>query len=220
MHELLTQIIFYTFASLAVLSAVMVVLQTNPVRCTLFLVFTFFASAVLWIMLEAEFLSLILILVYVGAVMTLFLFVVMMLNIDTESTRIHFARYLPFSLVLVALITAFFFYAIPTGSFQMAVEQSIGTASSKSSANRIIFNENTLVEATSALSNTEQIGMVLYTDYIFAFEVAAVLLLVAIVAAITLVHREPFRSKQQSIIRQIMTRREDRVQLIKMQSEK
>ena len=95
MHALLVSVIFYIFAGLAVLSALLAVTQNNPVRCVLFLVLTFFSCAIVWLLAEAEFLGLILVLVYVGAVMTLFLFVVMMLNIDTESLRTHFRRYLP-----------------------------------------------------------------------------------------------------------------------------
>src|SRR4051794_12871027 len=113
MHESLIQTIFYIFAALAIVSAGLVISQNNPVRCVLFLVLTFFASAMLWILAEAEFLALILILVYVGAVMTLFLFVVMMLNIDTESMKGHFMRYLPFGLILVALLVSLLLIAIP-----------------------------------------------------------------------------------------------------------
>ena len=96
MHELLPQVIFYIFAGLTLLSSFLVITQNNPVRCVLFLVLAFFCSAVLWLLVQAEFLALILVLVYVGAVMTLFLFVVMMLNIDIESMKSHFMRYLPF----------------------------------------------------------------------------------------------------------------------------
>ncbi|CEK11977.1 NADH-quinone oxidoreductase subunit J [Legionella hackeliae] len=213
MHDLLVQIVFYIFAGLALLSAVMVITQNNPVRCVLFLVVTFFASAVLWIIAEAEFLALILVLVYVGAVMTLFLFVVMMLNIDVESMKSHFVRYLPFGLILVALLTGLLLVAIPEESFNKAVETTAhATATS-------VDDEN-YVAPLKAVSNTEEIGLVLYTDYVFAFEIAAVLLLVAIVSAITLAHRGAIRSKRQDITKQIMTRHEDRVELIKMKSEK
>lgn len=214
MHELLVQVIFYLFAGLTVLSALMVVMQTNPVRCVLFLVFSFLASAVLWILVEAEFLALILVLVYVGAVMTLFLFVVMMLNIDTESKGTRLAKHLPFALILVALITGITFFAIPQGIFKTKAPQPIGITQ----VNGIVNNEDRVVDKRS-LGNTEQIGLVLYTDYAFAFEIAAVLLLVAIVSAITLAHRGLIRSKRQNILSQIMTRREDRVELIKMQPE-
>ena len=205
MHELLLQVIFYVFAGLTVFSALMVITQNNPVRCVLFLVLAFFSSSILWILVNAEFLALILILVYVGAVMTLFLFVVMMLNIDIESMRTHFLRYLPFGLILVALLVGLLMVALPKDIFSSGIEPAVLKAQGA---------------LTHQLSNTEALGMVLYTDYVFAFEMAAVILLVAIIAAITLVHRGPIRSKRQNIVSQIMTRREDRVTLHKMKSEK
>ena len=216
MHELLQQIIFYVFAGLTVLSSLLVVTQNNPVRCVLFLVLAFFCSSVLWILVQAEFLALILVLVYVGAVMTLFLFVVMMLNIDIESMKKHFMRYLPFGLPVVALLTGLLYAAIPVESFKTS--EDLTTAITQVVAEDFMPGE--VVKNTKPLSNTEALGMVLYTDYVFAFELAAVILLVSIIAAITLVHRNPIRSKRQDIVRQIMTRREDRVKLIKMKSEK
>ncbi len=206
MHDVLLQVIFYVFAGLTVISALMVITQNNPIRCVLFLVLAFFASSVLWILLQAEFLALILILVYVGAVMTLFLFVVMMLNIDIESMKKHFVRYLPFGLILVALLVALLLKALPKDAFTANSVQSVVTSTSS--------------HASAVLSNTEALGMVLYTDYVFAFELAAVILLVSIVAAITLVHRGPIRSKRQNIVSQIMTQRKDRITLLKMESEK
>lgn len=202
MHELLLQVIFYVFAGLTVFSALMVITQNNPVRCVLFLVLAFFASAILWILVNAEFLALILVLVYVGAVMTLFLFVVMMLNIDIESMKTHFLRYLPYGLILVALLVSLLMVALPADVFKTGIEPSV------------------MNRAAPALSDTEALGMVLYTDYVFAFELAAVILLVAIIAAITLVHRGPIRSKRQNVVNQMMTRRGDRVTLLKMKSEK
>lgn len=216
MHELLPQAIFYLFAGLTILSALMVVTQNNPVRCVLFLVLAFFASSILWILVQAEFLALILILVYVGAVMTLFLFVIMMLNIDVESAKIYFIRYLPFGLLLVILLTGLFFIAIPRDSFNTDVKLSV--AIEQTVTKDYIPNETK--STSSTISNTEALGLVLYTDYVFAFELAAVILLVAIVAAITLAHRKPIHSKQQNIIKQIMTRRNDRVKLVKMKAEK
>ncbi|MBA2651224.1 MAG: NADH-quinone oxidoreductase subunit J [Tatlockia sp.] len=213
MHYSLIQIVFYVMAGIAVLSALMVITQNNPVRCVLFLVLTFFASAVLWMLALAEFLALILVLVYVGAVMTLFLFVVMMLNIDTESIKSHMMRYLPFGLILVALLVGLLLVAVPEGSFQNDVE--------KAAINHIERNvQKSELKSSAKLSNTEEIGLALYTDYVFAFEIAAALLLVAIISAITLAHREAVRSKRQSILKQIMTRPSDRVELIKMKSEK
>jgi len=195
----IAQIIFYVFASIAALSALMVITQNNPVKCVLFLVLTFFATSVLWLIAEAEFLSLILVLVYVGAVMTLFLFVVMMLNIDTESMKSHFRRYLPFGLILVALLLGLLLISMPKG-----------------------FTEITETSATvlptiaSPLSNTEALGMVLYTDYLYGFEIAAVILLVAIISAITLVHRTRGQTKRQDIVKQLMTQKSERLTLVKM----
>lgn len=214
MHEMLLRVMFYVFAGLTVLSALMVITQNNPVRCVLFLVLAFFSSSVLWILAHAEFLALILILVYVGAVMTLFLFVVMMLNIDIESMKTHFLRYLPFGLILVALLVSLLMVALPKDAFNTGVEKVV--AKTQSASQGLMGAQ----PATPALTNTEALGMVLYTDYVFAFELAAVILLTAIIAAITLVHRGPIRSKRQTIVHQIMTRRNDRVTLLKMKSEK
>ncbi|WP_058534459.1 NADH-quinone oxidoreductase subunit J [Legionella saoudiensis] len=219
MHDLLIQTIFYIFAALTVGSALLAVTQSNPVRCVLFLVFTFFTSSVLWILAEAEFLALILVLVYVGAVMTLFLFVVMMLNIDVESVKGQLKRYLPFGLIVIALFIALLMKAIPEGSLKSNVETKppvASSASQSSSAESQQKPEPILVEA----SNTEALGMVLYTDYFLAFELAAVLLLVAIVSAITLVHRGARYSKRQDVKQQIMTRSSDRVELVTMKAEK
>ncbi len=215
MGNLLVQVIFYVFAALALLSAIMVITQNNPVRCVLFLVLTFFASSVLWILLRAEFLALILVLVYVGAVMTLFLFVVMMLNIDTESLKAHFARYLPFGMILIALLVGLLLIALPDAWYSQAVAPSVPTAQPLD-----LHDISDVKAMANRLSNTEQIGMVLYTDYVLAFELAAVLLLVAIISAITLAHRGIIRSKRQDIKKQIMTRAEDRVKLVSLKSEK
>lgn len=217
MHDSLILTIFYVFAALTILSALMVISQNNPVRCVLFLVFTFLCSSVLWILAEAEFLALILVLVYVGAVMTLFLFVVMMLNIDTESIKRHFMRYLPFGLILVALLTGLLILSIPSAPFdKKAGIQSLSKSSQITDTN--LADEQTT--SKQALSNTEAIGLVLYTNYFLAFELAAVLLLVSIVASITLVHRGAVRSKRQNVVQQIMTDSKDRVKLIDMKFEK
>lgn len=191
----LLDFIFYVFAGLTVFSALMVVTQNHPVRSVLFLVLTFFASAVLWLICEAEFLSLILLLVYVGAVMTLFLFVVMMLYVDVEALKSHLLRLLPIGLVIVALLSSLLFQTIAKSNGFQALEK-------------------THAEAVSGLSNTEQIGLVLYTDYIYPFELASVILLIAMIAAITLIHRGIIRSKRQNIRDQIMTRASDRVKLV------
>lgn len=198
MHVELTNIIFYVFAGLTVLAAFLAVIQRNPVRCVLFLVLAFLGCAGLWLLAHAEFLALILVLVYVGAVMTLFLFVVMMLNIDTETMKTTFYRYLPWAVFGTALFVGLLIQALPLD------RMTLGTVASH----------------TSEVSNTAALGMVLYTDDILAFEMAAMILLVAIVAAITLTHRVPRPSKRQNVVSQIMTRRDERVSLIKMKSEK
>lgn len=213
MHNILPLVVFYVFAGLTIFSALMVITQNNPVRCVLFLVLGFLASAVLWILVEAEFLGLILVLVYVGAVMTLFLFVVMMLNIDIESMRKEVLRRLPFGLLLVALLTAILLGALPKDVFQHAVKTQ---------------TKQVLVEAPKMMTNqrgevpsdTIQLGTLLYTQYGFAFEMAAAILLVAIIASITLTHRPTGRSKRQSVLAQIMTRGEDRLRVVSMKAEK
>ena len=216
MHEILPQIIFYVFAGLTLASALMVVTQNNPIRCVLFLVLAFFTSSILWILVQAEFLALILVLVYVGAVMTLFLFVIMMLNIDVESRKTHLLRYFPFGLIIIALLTSLLMVAIPQGAFKTAVQLSV--AVDKAVSNDFIPKAS--ITSIAPRSNTEALGLILYTDYVFAFELAAVILLVAIIAAITLAHRNPIRSKRQNILQQIMTRRVDRVKLVKMKADK
>ncbi len=160
--------------------------------------------------MEAEFLALILILVYVGAVMTLFLFVVMMLNIDLESMRSHFLKYLPFGLLLVGGFVGLFASALPKTFMQAFPPE-------KADIHHFAILEG-IVPVTNP-SNTQMISAVLYTDYVFPLEIAAVILLVAIIAAITLVHRETKRSKRQDVTKQIMTRRADRIKLVKMKSE-
>ncbi len=204
-HSLL-EVIFYVFAGLTILCAFLAVTQSNPVRSVLFLVAAFLASSVLWMLAEAEFLALILVLVYVGAVMTLFLFVVMMLNIDAEARPHHWIRTLPLGLLLTALLTWFVMMSIPTDM----LHKSMGDVLEKASSG--------VQQDLATLSNTTRIGLVLYTDYVYAFELAAVILLVAIVAAIMLVHREPIRTKRQSILQQLMTRREDRVRLVSIKA--
>ena len=146
-----------------VLSALRMITVRNPVHAALFLVLTFFTSAAIWLLLEAEFLAIVLVLVYVGAVMVLFLFVVMMLDINIAKLREGFIQFLPVG-VFVALV--------------MVVEMVL-VVSSK------VFDVGPPTPATASFSNTEALGNVLYTDYVYPFEIAAVILLVAIIAAIT-----------------------------------
>lgn len=194
------QIIFYIFSGLAVFSGLMVVSSSNPVRGALFLVLAFFATAGLWILLHAEFLALILVLVYVGAVMTLFLFVVMMLSVSRISLREGFVRYLPLGVLIVLLV--------------------FGLTAMVIGPNRFGLLQVPVPPAQPAdYSNIASLGAVLYTNYAYPFEVAAVLLLTAIVAAISLTHRPAMNRKSQNAKKQIAVRSEDRMKLIKMPSE-
>jgi NADH-quinone oxidoreductase subunit J len=190
-------VIFYLFAAIATGSAVSVITARNPVRSVLSLVLTFFAMSGVWMILQAEFLALILLLVYVGAVMTLFLFVVMMLNIDREQKRGGFVKYLPFCLLLVVLMVGMLFTTIGPRYFsQLQVP---------------------VVEAAD-YNNLTALGDVLYTNFAYPFEIAGVILLTAIIAAITLTFRGPMRRKVQDPAAQIAMRREDSVRLVKMAS--
>ena len=202
MLELITpiRVIFYLFATLAVCSAISVITVRNPVRSVLSLVITFFAMAAIWMILRAEFLSLILLLVYVGAVMTLFLFVVMMLNIDKESRKSAYIKYLPFGILIVVLLTGLTMAAFMPRYFGMAQMPAP-------------------LPEPADYSNIQGLGMVLFTDYAYSFEIAGVILLAAMIAAITLAHRGPVRRKVQRPDKQIAVRSEDRVRLIKMASE-
>lgn len=194
------QMIFYILSSVAIFSGVMVVGSNSPVRSALFLVLTFFATAGLWILLHAEFLALVLVLVYVGAVMTLFLFVVMMLSVSRLGTREGFVRYLPLCALIVLLMLGLLVMVL--GPHQYGLLQIPSPAAQ-----------------AADFSNTASLGAVLYTHYAYPFEVAAALLLTAIVAAISLTHRQPSRHKRQNTSAQIAVQRGDRVRLIKMAHE-
>lgn len=194
-------IIFYAFAALLLGSAVMAVSSRFPVRGVLFLVLAFFASSVLWMTLQVEFLALVLIFVYVGAVMTLFLFVVMMLNLDTTPASQRWVKTLPFGLLILAGLLFLMHQVINSHNFSPNLYSGIN------------YPEN--------YSNVKELGSVLYNQYVYPFELAAVLLLVAIVAAICLAFRGRLRgTKAQRIERQLAVNPEKRVRLISMPSEK
>lgn len=194
------QIIFYLFAAIAVISAISVITTRNPVRSVLSLVITFFAMSAIWMLLRAEFLSLILLLVYVGAVMTLFLFVVMMLNINKESRKRSLIAYWPVGVALTLLITGVLF--VNAGPEHFGLTQMPTPAAEPAD-----------------YSNTREVGMLLFTQYVYAFEVAGVLLLAAMIAAITLAHRAPRKRKIQRPADQVLVRPQDRLRIIKMPSE-
>jgi|LauGreDrversion4_2_1035121.scaffolds.fasta_scaffold17429_2 NADH-quinone oxidoreductase subunit J len=204
MREYLFQAVFYLSAFLTIIGAIAVVLQKNPVRAVLALVFSFFMVSIIWMMSNAEFLALVLVLVYVGAVMTLFLFVVMMLNIDTDSYT-----HIPKSYFVVSIIFLLFFLgALWTVMPKDLVLQSVQASTS---LGFIIDGVN--------LSNTEALGSVLYTDYLPLVEITAMLLLVAIVASITLVHRQTREIKRQKIKKQIMVKKSDRLTIVNLSNE-
>ncbi len=201
MGELLHIVLFYTFATFLMGAALGVVLSRNPVHGVMFLVLAFFQSAMLWMLAEAEFLAIVLVLVYVGAVMVLFLFVVMMLDINIEKARKGLDRYAPLA-IGVALLMAF-------ELIQLIVLRSSGAVGSGS-----------FVPYPDDYNNTKALGSVLYTEHVYAFEIAAVILLLAIVAAITLTMRKRPGLKVQDISAQVAVRSKDRLRVVKMDSEK
>lgn len=194
------QIVFYFNSALLLVSAIMVIASRNPVRGVLFLVLAFFAASVLWMLLQAEFLSLALIFVYVGAVMTLFLFVVMMLNINKAPKREKFVRYFPFGLLIILTLVGLLIVAL----------------------NPVHFNSTSyaLTLQGTDYSNIKSLGAVLYTKYMYPFEIAGAILLVAIIAAINLAFHGAGKSKRQNISRQLAARKKDRVQLVDLRVNK
>jgi len=191
--------VFYAFGAVLVISGLAVVTARNPVHGVLFLVLAFFTAAAIWLLLRAEFLAITLVLVYVGAVMVLFLFVVMMLDINLERLREGFWQYLPLGALVGVLMAA-----------EMAA---------------VLYGRwSGLALPPKALppgySNTKELGRLIYTDYVLAFEVAAVILLVAIVAAIALTLRRRKDSRAQDPSLQVRARREERVRLVSMPAEK
>jgi NADH-quinone oxidoreductase subunit J len=188
--------LFLAFGAVLLVSGVLVITARNPVHGVLFLVLAFFTAAGIWLLLRAEFLAIALVVVYVGAVMVLFLFVVMMLDINIERVREGFWRNLPLALIVGGVM----------------VLEMVAVL-----ANRIFATRP--VEVAPGYSNTKELGRVLYTQYAFAFEIAAVLLLVAIIAAIALTLRRRKDSRSQDPAAQVRARREDRVRLVSMPSE-
>lgn len=191
----LLQILFYSFSALTLLSAAMVILSKNPVRAVLFLVLTFFSMGGIWMLLEADFLAMTLVLVYVGAVMVLFLFVVMMLDIDIAALRSSFMRHLPIGILVSVLIVV---------ALVLALHK-----------NEWAFDANKIIPFQDAqFSEVKQLGELLYTHYLYPFELAGVLLLVAIVAAISLTFRGHRKSRIQEPSAQIKVKKADRLEII------
>jgi NADH-quinone oxidoreductase subunit J len=197
---MIVNVLFYVFGAILVGTALGVITARNPVHCALFLVAAFLNSAVIWLLLEAEFLAVTLIVVYVGAVMVLWLFVVMMLDIDLAKLRQGFTRYAPLGALIALIVVA-----------------QIGL---------VVYVKRLGLDASAApvpkpegYSNTQALGELLYTQYLYPFEIAAVILLVAIVAAITLTMRERPGQRIQDISRQVSVRAKDRVRVVKMDAE-
>ena len=193
-------VFFYAFAGLLVISALRVITARNPVHAALFLVLAFFCASGLWMLLKAEFLSLALILVYVGAVMVLFLFVVMMLDLDLEHLRRDFKKYLPVAFLMGAVIVLELSIVL--------IRSFIGT----SSPVQPMLEESTM-------SNTKALGMLIFVDYVYAFEVAGVILLVAIIAAVALTLRNRKDAKAQNVAEQINVKAADRMRIVKMNTD-
>ena len=195
------EIVFYVFSLIMLGAAVAVISVRNPVYAALFLVLAFFSAAAIWMLLEVEFLAIVLILVYVGAVMVLFLFVVMMLDINVEPLRAGFMKYLPVGLLVAALMAVEFLLVLWTKG-------------------RFDTNAFPLPPPHPAdYSNTKAVGEWLFTHHLLAFEVAGVVLLVAIIAAVALTLRKRTGSHRQNPSMQVRVRKDERVRLVKMKPE-
>jgi NADH-quinone oxidoreductase subunit J len=192
--------LFYVLSAILVFAALRVVTARNPVHAALWLVLAFFTAAAHWLMLRAEFLAIALVLVYVGAVMVLFLFVVMMLDVNFDNLRQQFRSYLPVGATVFALVL-----------MEMALVL-LG--------NRPVGIAGGVPSAAAGAGNTRALGSLLYTDYVYPFEIAAVVLLVAIIAAIALTHRRRRETKYQDPAQQVRVRAQDRLRVLSMPSEK
>jgi NADH-quinone oxidoreductase subunit J len=198
---LLVEVLFWIFASILVISALAMITVRNPVHSAMLLVLCFFTSAAIWLLIEAEFLAVVLVLVYVGAVMVLFLFVVMMLDINVEEVRARVTRYALFGGVVAGVVV----FEIVSVVWTRSLGLDVTTGAQPQPA---------------GYSNTAELGKVLYTDYVYPFELAAVLLLIAIVAAISLTMRKRAGLKQQNIAKQVAVRPQDRVRIVKVAAER
>jgi NADH-quinone oxidoreductase subunit J len=199
---MLIQVLFYLFAAILVLAALGVIIARNPVFSALALVLCFVTSAAIWLLIEAEFLAVVLVLVYVGAVMVLFLFVVMMLDIDLVELRQGFTRFAGLG-ALVALAVIVEIVGVVCARSRLGVDVSRGGS-----------------PHPADFSNTLQLGRALYTHYAYPLELAAMVLLVAIVAAIVLTMRRRVGLKVQDVDAQVAVRRDERLRIIKMDAEK
>ena len=196
--------LFYLFSAVLLFSAFRVITARNPVHAALFLVLAFFQAAAVWLLLKAEFLAISLVLVYVGAVMVLFLFVVMMLDVDVDALRAGFWKHFPLA-AIVGVIIALEMAAVLMGGFAPG-EPANGPAAVQASQGGAVVAQ---------VSNTKELGKLLYTQYLYPLEIAAVLLLVAIVSAIALTLRERKDTKHTNSSDQVRIKARDRLQIIK-----
>jgi len=192
------EIVFYLFGAILVASALSVVTVGNPVYAALFLVLAFFSAACIWLLLQVEFLAIVLVLVYVGAVMVLFLFVVMMLDVKATPVKEGFTRFMPIGVVVALAMALQMFIVIWTRGLEAVPMPE---------------------PREQGFSHTREMGVALYTDHLYAFIVAGVILLVAIIAAILLTHRQRPTTKHQDPSRQVQVTRAERVRLVKMEAE-
>ncbi|MCZ6803521.1 MAG: NADH-quinone oxidoreductase subunit J [Proteobacteria bacterium] len=198
---MIEQIVFYLFGGMLILSASMVVVMRNPIYAALFLVLSFFSSAAIWLLLHAEFLAIALVLVYVGAVMVLFLFVVMMLDINLVTVREGFTRYLPVGIIVALLMVTAMGLVVGSNYFMSDTYMAF-------------------VSIGPDHSNTRELGLALYTEYLYQFEIAGAILLVAIIAAISLSMSKLKITKSKDPVDQVFVKKRDRLRIIKMKSEK
>jgi len=199
---------FYLFSAVLLFAAFRVITARNPVYAALYLVLAFFQAAAVWMLLKAEFLAISLVLVYVGAVMVLFLFVVMMLDINLDSLRAGFWKHFPIA-GTVGVIIALEMAWVLMGGFRTVAEPRAGPAAVQAAT-------QAATNGVAQVSNTKELGKLLYTEYLYPLEIAAVLLLVAIVAAIALTLRQRKDSKHMDPGAQVKVRARDRLQVIKM----
>ncbi len=198
---MIEQIVFYLFAGLLILSASMVVVVRNPIHAALFLILSFFASSAIWLLLQAEVLSITLVLAYVGAVMVLFIFVVMMLDVDQAAAREGFAKYLPLGLTVAILMV-------------IAMGMVVGS-------DYFLSERYSVAQQFSAdHSNTRELGIAIYKEYLYQFEIAGAILLVAIIAAISLGMSKLKVNKSINPDKQVFVKKEERLRVVKMEAEK
>lgn len=191
-------VLFYAFSTILALAATRVITDRNPVHAALFLVLSFFSAAALWMLLKAEFLAIVLVLVYVGAVMVLFLFVVMMVDINMDKLREGFWGFLPLAATIGVVIVLEMAAVLLHGFWALDAQ---------------------VPEASAMIGNTKELGKLIYTEYIYAFELAAIILLVAIVAAVALTMRRRKDSKYFNPADAVKVKRNDRVRIVSMQAE-